>query len=372
GIKMITVEDQHLKEMGLDFLLGAANVGGGTPRVFFAGGTDGNSSNPVGTSTFPFTNPNTGIPVGMNPVTSGLRSGDLSTSQSINDVISRDNPGVGGTRAPGVFSIAGVFTDPQFQLLLRALNQTKGVDLLNDIHVVAKPGQIAKIEQVREFIYPTEYDPPELPNEIGGFVDIGGTRFLGEFSGIFPATPATPTAFETRNLGAVIEVEPTVGADNLTIGLNIVADFSEFSGFINYGIPILNANFLVDGEPSVITQNRILMPVFDAVKETTNVTVWDRQTVAIGGFHGETVTASEDKIPYLGDLPALGRAFRTNTYDSTRRALLIFVTAELIDPGGNLINAPEEEADLITRQDVPPLRPITSGGPPPAGAYPAK
>lgn len=372
-IRMVSVEAQQLHQLGLDFLLGASNIDGST-RAFFAGGSDGNAGTPVTGADFPFSGP-TG-PVGTFPVSSGLRMGELNAGQSIDAVINRDSPDPVGTKAPGVFSVAGVFTDPQFQMVLRALDQMKGSDFLSDAHVVTRPGQLAKIEQVREFIYPTEYDPPEIPNQVGGNLNLGGGGgggggILGPASPIFPATPATPTAFETRRLGKSIEVEPTVAADNKTISLNVLMDFTEFSGFINYGTPITNSAFLINGQPSVVTPNEILMPVFDAIKETTNVTIWDGQTVAIGGFHGETVTAVEDKIPYLGDLPVLGRAFRSEGTESTKRALTIFVTVRLVDPGGNPINAPvdEEPPGLMTRRDLV-TPPVFAPGPPPV--YPAK
>ena len=358
-VRMVSVEADQLQQLGLDFLLGASNIDG-SARSFFAGGTPGNSGVPVTGADFPFVGP--GGPVGTFPVSSGLRMGELSAGQSIDSVINRGSPDPVGTKVPGVFSVAGVFTDPQFQMVLRALSQTKGSDLLSDAHVVTRPAQLAKIEQVREFIYPTEYDPPEIPNQIGSDLASGGS---------FPVTPATPTAFETRKLGKSIEVEPTVAADNKTISLNVLMDFTEFSGFINYGTPIIDSGSLINGQPSVATPNEILMPVFDAIKETTNVTIWDGQTVAIGGFHGETVTSVEDKIPYLGDLPVLGRAFRSEGTESTKRALTIFVTVRLVDPGGNPINAPvEDEApELMTRRDtVSP--PVFAPGPPPV--YPAK
>ena len=270
-----------------------------------------------------------------------------------------------------MFAIAGVFTDPQFQVVLRALSQTKGSDVLSDSHVVVKPGQIAKIEQVREFIYPTEYDPPEIPNSFN-VLQNGGLNISGQ-DPVFPATPATPTAFETRRVGKMLEVEPTVAADNRTVSLNVLLDFTDFSGFINYGTPITNSAFLVNGQPSVVTPNEILMPVFDAIKETTNVAVWDGQTVAIGGFHGESITDSEDKIPYIGDLPVLGRAFRSSTSQSNKRALTIFVTVRLIDPGGNPINLPveDEASELVTQSAPSPLGGIPAG-PPPVIVYPAK
>lgn len=370
-VKSISIEDVLLKQAGLDFLLGASNVGS-TPRVFFGGGTDGNAANGTQAADFPFVNPGTGLPVGLNPISAGLRTGDLATTQSIQDILNRENPSAGSTKAPGVFSLAGVFTDPQFQMVLRLLSQQKGADLLTTNHVLVKPGQIAKIEQVREFIYPTEYDPPEIPNELG-IVQINGVRVSVPVVE-FPAVPATPTAFEMRRLGSVIEVEPTVSSNDREINVNILADFSDFVGFINYGTPIRNSVLRQnDGSPSVVTENRILMPVFDAIKETTNVTVWDGQTIAIGGYHGESITSSADKIPVMGDLPVIGRAFRSSTSDSTKRALLIFVSVKLVDPGGNPINLPAEDVDLITRQDAAPRAPLRPLGSPPAGmVYPTK
>lgn len=368
-IKTISIQENALKQLGVDWLLGASNLGS-TPRVFFGGGTDGNAV--PGTNANDFIFSQNGIPVGMNPVTAGLRTGDLSSTQSIDDILNRSAPDAGSLKAPGVFTVSGVFTDPQFQMVIRALNQSKAADQLFDTHVVTKPGQVAKIEQIREFIYPTEYDPPELPNQLG-FIPIGGNTSLIVDVTEFPVVPAQPTAFETRGLGSIIEVEPTVAADNLTVNLNITADFSDFIGFINYGTPIRNTQLpLSNGEPLVVTENRILMPVFEAIKETTNVTVWDGQTVAIGGYHGESITSSNDKVPGLGDLPGVGRAFRSATSDSTKNALLIFVTVELIDPGGNPINAkPEDPVPEFTRS-TPPISPYPAVGAPPAGIYQAK
>jgi general secretion pathway protein D len=369
NVKIVSVESLALQQAGLDWLLGQGNIGSGV-RNFFSGGTSGNASIPVSDANFPINGP--GGPVGTYPVTAGLRTGDLGASDGIDNVINRGSASPGNQQAPGVFAVSGVFTDPQFQVVLRALSQMKGSDLLSEAHVVVKPGQIAKIEQVREFIYPTEYDPPEIPNSFG-VVPEGNLIGISGVSPDFPVTPATPTAFETRKIGKTLELEPTVSSDNKTVSVNVLMDFTEFSGFINYGTPILNPNFRVNGQPSVVTPNEILMPVFDSIKETTNVSVWDGQTIAIGGFHGESVTASEDKIPYIGDLPVLGRAFRSSTNQTTKRALTIFVTVRLIDPGGNPINLPvEDEAPALMTQSAPsPLGGIPVG--PPAGmVYPAK
>ena len=50
----------------------------------------------------------------------------------------------------------------------------------------------------------------------------------------------------------------------------------------------------------------------------------------------------EDKIPFLGDIPFVGRLFRSRSEWSNKRNLLIFVTARLVDPRGRQISLTED------------------------------
>jgi general secretion pathway protein D len=260
--------------------------------------------------------------------------------------------------APGIFGLAGVFTDPQFQVVIRALNQKKGVDLLSAPKVTTKSGQRAIIEIVREFRYPVTFTPPQVPSISGGS---GANNTVA----ISVVTPTTPQTFETRNTGVTLEVEPVVGPDGQTIDLNLVPQVVEFEGFINYGSPIFGIN--PNGGTSVgsggvtiftptqvlLTDNVINQPVFSTRKVTTNVSVWDGQTVVLGGLMREDVQKTEDKTPIIGDIPLVGRLFRTNVDQHIKRNLIIFVTARLVTPGGQSLNAEEEEGLL------PPALPET-------------
>ena len=143
--------------------------------------------------------------------------------------------------APGIMALTGLFSDGQVQMIMRGLAQKKGTDLMTAPSVTARSGQKATIEIIREFIYPTEYEPPELPNSVGtassfGLGGLGGIG--GGGGGSFPVTPATPTAFETRNTGVTLEIEPTIGENDFVIDLRFVPEIVEFEGFINYGSPI--------------------------------------------------------------------------------------------------------------------------------------
>jgi general secretion pathway protein D len=262
--------------------------------------------------------------------------------------------------APGFFGLSGVFTDPQFQVVVRALNQKKGVDLLSAPRVTTKSGQRAVIEIVREFRYPTQFQPPQIPQTFNSrdTVNLTGVPTGGN-NNTFPVTPTTPTAFETRNTGVTLEVEPVVGPDGVTIDLNLVPQVVEFEGFINYGSPIqtFSTNALGLSTPQVITENVINQPIFSARKVTTSVSVWDGQTVVLGGLIREDVQKTEDRTPIIGDIPLVGRLFRTNVDQHIKRNLIIFVTARLVNPAGAPLNQTEEEEE---KEGViePPVLPV--------------
>src|SRR5205814_610842 len=240
--------------------------------------------------------------------------------------------------------------DPQFQVVVRALNQKKGVDLLSAPRVTTKSGQRAVIEIVREFRYPTKYSEPKLP-------EIRSSSLAAEAVTLPVVAPSTPQDFETRNTGVTLEVEPVVGPDGITIDLNLVPQVVEFEGFINYGTPISTVNpnnITATLIPTVVlTQNVINQPIFSSRKVTTSVSVWDGQTVGVGGLMREDVQRTEDRTPIIGDIPIVGRLFRTNAEQHTKPNLVIFVTARLINPGGRPVNPNEEEEELAQPPQLP-------------------
>jgi general secretion pathway protein D len=344
--KFIEITQNNLKELGFDWLLGQFNIG--NQRVFGGGGTSGTAP-AVNPADWPFVPPS-GVPVGQFPVTAGNRSGNLAISANALDALLFPTMGASAL-APSFFGLAGVFTDPQFQVVIRALNQKKGVDLLSAPKVTTKSGQRAIIEIVREFRYPTTFTPPQVPSISGG---AGGTAPIT----ISVVTPTTPQSFETRNTGVTLEVEPVVGPDGVTIDLNLVPQVVEFEGFINYGSEIFGVNpNLISGTtiPQILlTSNVINQPIFSTRKVTTNVSVWDGQTVVLGGLMREDVQKTEDKVPFIGDIPLVGRLFRSNVDQHIKRNLIIFVTARLVTPGGMPLNPTEEEEEGLVQ---PPLLP---------------
>jgi len=333
--KFVEVTQKNTDELGFDWLLGGLGVN--ADNVVVGGGSDGNFGGRVSYTGDLATMVGAGA---VAPVTRGLRTGTRAIRGDSVDSLFNPTDASADTVAPGVLSIAGIFTDPQFGVVIRALAQRKGVDLMSAPSVTTKGGQQATVEVIREFIYPTEFDPPQIPTNVGATTGVGGG---GGTAGAIPVTPTTPTAFEMRPVGVRMEVDPVIG-ENGSIDLNLLPEVTEFDGFINYGSPIYSVQPLLDifgfpiGSTQIeLTPNIINQPIFSTRKVKTSVTVWDGQTVALGGLIREDVQDVEDKLPVLGDVPIIGRLFRSEVEDHFKRNLMIFVTAVLIDPAGQRI-----------------------------------
>ena len=258
------------------------------------------------------------IQMNKNQITKGLRNLD------INNLVSP-----GGTLA-GIASISSILTNPELTVILHALEQKDGANLMSSPKVTTKSGATAEIKVVEELIYPTEYQ--QQAQSIG--TTSAGNQSLVQIV-------VTPSAFETRDTGVILQVTPTVGPDNETIDLAMLPQVVELSRWIDYGSDVPT------GDPTRTQHITLLQPVFHSRAITTSISIWDGQTVVMGGLITETQQTTEDKIPLLGDIPLLGYLFRSRTSQSIKKNLLIFVTANLVDPAGNKIKK-ETEAPLTT------------------------
>lgn len=334
SVKMIEINQSNLEELGFDWLLGSFNAPG-SDGVFLSGGTTGNAQ--VGdapTQNFPMQFPGgANLPVGQNPVTAGLRSsGEIFAKPTIENLLGENlTQDVPSTRSPGQFAVSGVLTDPQFQVVVRALNQKKGTDLLAMPSIVTKGGQKATIDLAREFRYPTEFDPPEIPQQVGT-VRVGNQQLQGD--GSAPITPSTPTTFEMRKVGTVIEMEPVISANGKEVEILLTPETTEFEGFIDYGSDINNT---VGGVAQPV-DNRIIQPIFRSNKISTAVKIYDGATVVLGGVLQDRRVNIQDKVPVIGDLPLVGQFWKSKVDQVDKKAFLVFVSVRVLDPSGQPVN----------------------------------
>ena len=319
-VTMIKVEKTVLEELGFDWMLNEFSLGGDSGIVDNAGHlTGGTVGNGTLIDDFPLVGAN---PPPTNPITAGNRSGDGAFSEYNLDTLlaaGGDRTAQQGFRAPGVIGVNGVINNTTIQMLMRGLDQKKAGDILATPAISTRSGQAASVSMIREFIYPTEYEPPQIPQSVGA--GAGG----------IPIVPAFPTAYETRDTGVFLEVLPTADENRRYIDVALKPVITEFDGFVNYGSPI---NGVENGVSIELAENRILQPVFSVKKVDTSMVILDGATVVVGGLLKDTATTVNDKTPILGDIPMLGRMFQSNGVKRQSYALLFFLNVELVDPTG--------------------------------------
>ena len=242
---------------------------------------------------------------GLNSLTDGLR----------------DSAATGATAANKLLALNGVLTNPQFQMVLKALSQKQSTDVLSSPKVTTLSTVEATLKVVETLIYPSEYTEPQVGGTGGG------------------VTPTIPSSFKSKDVGVILRVTPTVSADKNTIDLMLTPEVTELVKFDDYSPGNITQVTQIGGSNVTTTvPYRIQQPRFSERSVATRVVVWDGQTVVLGGLIKDSTQVVDDKVPFLGDLPVLGRFFRSKVTNKTKQNLLIFVSARLIGPDGNPIH----------------------------------
>ncbi len=131
-------------------------------------------------------------------------------------------------------------------------------------------GNQAIVESILEFRYPSEYEEPQIPQSFGTnatVTKVTKTTTVTEETTSFPQTPTTPTAFEVKNTGSTLQVEPMIDDSNSIITLNIAFQNVAHTGMLKYKA----------AENSYVEQ-----PEFYTKKFTTNVVVKNGGVVLLG------------------------------------------------------------------------------------------
>ena len=200
-------------------------------------------------------------------------------------------------------------------------------------------GKEASIVIAQELLYPTSYN--DIESTVSG--GSGGSSSVA-------ITAGTPQEFQKRDVGVKMTVKPKVEKDN-TISLELSPSVTEFEGFVEYGGPSIA---LGDSTTAVVPAG-FYQPVFSTRKITTEVNIYDGATVVMGGLTRDEVRSVNDKVPFLGNIPGLGRLFRSEGETRQKRNLLIFVTANLVNPGGSLTNQSYNNIKSNTIYQAPAL-----------------
>lgn len=282
---------------------------------------------------------------------SGLRGSSGFNVGSLDNLL-----GQGITTTPNLLTVQGHISNAAFSVMFQALSQKRSFDLLSAPSLRVKNGEDATINVSRTFYYPTAFDPAESAAvqtvSTGSGISVGPPIVI----------PTFPTEFESRDIGVKMKVRPQLGADNRTIDLALFPEVTDFEGFINYGSVIyvaggdLNNGVTVNdqgiitdttqGNAYLLSNNEINQPVFNTRRIDTKVFVRDGYTVVLGGLMRDDVQTINDKVPFLGDIPLVGKLFQSKATQSQKKNLLIFVTCRIYLNNGELLNPPASSSPV--------------------------
>ena len=316
--KFMEVEQKILNELGVNWNLSPTmqTIGGVTsqvdPTATARAATNLRSINSVfatNNSTVRSLNV-TGLPAMPQPAPSfpgGINLGNTNQSYSAN---------------------VGIIGAETLGLAIRAIEENAGSDLMSSPSLTVLDGKTAVIKVAQLLRYPQAYGDTQsnVGTSGGGGAGVPGGATSGAAVAI---TAGTPQDFTIQEVGVTLEVTPTVAADD-SIALNLKPKVTEFEGFVEYG----GTSVAISGGVTVSVPSGFFQPIFSTREVTTEVTVFDGATVVIGGLTREEVKTIDDKVPVLGSIPLIGAAFRSSGKSIQKKSLMVFVTANLVSPGG--------------------------------------
>jgi len=142
------------------------------------------------------------------------------------------------------------------------------------------------------------------------------------------------TQLQTFQTGVTLDITPVVNAGNfITVALHPTVN--SLAGISN-------------GIPQIATRDT-----------QTTVAMREDETLIIGGLIQDTETRFDTKIPLLGDLPLVGRAFRNASLNRSRNELIITVTPHIVTPGARFVSPGPPLPAVPSPAPLPTLAPGT-------------
>ncbi|MFA6714658.1 MAG: hypothetical protein WC082_08940 [Victivallales bacterium] len=198
-----------------------------------------------------------------------------------------------------------------------ALNQVDSKNLLSSPRITTMNGQEASIRLVSEVYFPDDYTEAETTTTTGG--SSSGADAYSYISSI-------PEFADPTELGIILQVTPDVDIEHRTITMTVNPTVQSFVTWTEYNYTIYRG--------TVPDEVSIRKPVIAARTIDTKITIYDGETIVLGGILKDTVTTINERVPFLGDIPLIGRLFQSIGTESSKVNLLIFLTCRLVKPDG--------------------------------------
>lgn len=330
--KFMEVNQGVLKELGFNWNVSRKNADGSYSTLFSTVGR--NTTGMISTyNNRTLADSITSASAGSTPITilkpAAEVTADVPNPYTVDPVVpllpSTINMASGAAQAAN--TVLGVINGYDVSLIVNALEQRQGSDLLCAPKVTVISGSTASITVSQRMRYPESWG--DVQSNVGS----SSTTVNGENSSSagVTITPGTPQDFTSVDVGVSMEVTPNVEEDD-SINLVLNPNVTEFEGFMEYG----GVAVAISSGTTVTVPSGFIQPVFSVREVKTTVTVFDGATVVMGGLTREEVRTINDSVPILSDIPWIGRLFRSKGESRQKRNLLIFVTANRISPGGSV------------------------------------
>ena len=226
-----------------------------------------------------------------------------------------------------LWTFTGIMTDPQFRLVINAISQQEGAELLSAPRILAISGNPATIsvQDTRNIV--TGVVPTFTPGAGGGGFGGAGGAGGGTVSPVM----------SPQQMGPELTVLPYVNSDGYTIEMSLAPRITEFLGYEESTFEA--AVFAAGGN---VVRSAVPMPRIRTRSLNVECVVWDQTVLALGGLISENVQTTRDKVPFLGDAPFIGRLFRGKGRNSKKKNMVIYVKPTIIDPAGQPKNRPAQ------------------------------
>jgi pilus assembly protein CpaC len=240
--------------------------------------------------------------LGINLFTTGLGNtvGGITTGQFSPPFISSTPASVtataGGIIATPATTTATFSNEGNFLAIFPGLQAGADITALESkglVQILAEPNMIAQNGKQATFLAGGEYPFPVVQG--------GGA-----------GTPATVT-IQFKEYGIRLNFIPTITPRG-TIHLQVAPEVSA----LDFSNAIQISGFNV--------------PAIDTRKVKTEVELSENQSFVIGGLLDNRETQTFEKIPFLGDIPILGKFFQSMTKNRTNTELIVIVTPEIVAP----------------------------------------
>ncbi|MHB9138696.1 MAG: hypothetical protein ACYC4Q_04745 [Victivallaceae bacterium] len=218
-------------------------------------------------------------------------------------------------------SIFGQQNQWDLSLTVNAISQNSRTEVLSTPKLLTTSGSEATIRMVTEMYYPSSWTAP--------VVTVNGSTVS--------ITAPVPDFEDPTDIGIQFTIRPVVDPDNYTITLSLEPQILTFvARFPSENVTVTTGQISTDGK-AVATFNNVYtvwMPEIGRRDLSTNIKVYDGETIVLGGMVDNRSIYRDDKWPVLGDVPLVGRLFSSQLAFTEKRNLIIFVTTRLINNDG--------------------------------------